>query len=627
MLRLRKELERLRVRLKELDTAYHTAGQPLVSDSEYDALQAHVRTLERRVGDAQAGTVGASPRGVGVAHARPMLSLERARDAEQLRRFHKSVLKASGAAPVSYVVERKFDGLAAAVRCDSAGRVVQILTRGDGAAGDDVTEAGQRFLDARSLRIDVTRLPAAVRGAPFELRGEVLLPARLAVELSPRGSATARNVAAGLLMRRELDSADAPRAVLQFRCFGFVGGSESVWRLQSEMNAALRDAGLATCDVATVGDVEAVERLWRDEGERLRRESEFDMDGLVVKVDSTAVQAAMGERTRSPRWAVALKFEAERAATSVLDVRLQIGRFGTVTPVASVAPVTLGGASLARASLHHLGRAYALGLFPFERAGAAVLLERGGDVIPRVVGRVDGVPLRAPLDADCNAELAALAPTCPCARRAPLVAHAPNQWRCSAEAACEPRQLARRLHLCRTLELENLAEGVLEQLAALGVVRCDADLLRLAALRSRLPTPLPAGWGERKWTRLAAQIDARLAARSLELRRVAETEAEWRAPAAGDAHAGVLPLWRAVVALGAEHVGPAAARGVAQRFGSLAALVGVDAAQLAECDGVGPVAAAELHGKLKELCATVDGRDLLYTLDLISGKPERSGEK
>lgn len=628
-----REIELLSRRLRELDVAYFTHGKPLASDSEYDALQERLRVLRARSGaDSESSSVGARPRGDAVPHSRPMLSLERARDVGQLRRFAETVQRHASALnvpSVAYVLERKYDGLAAAVRFDAAGRVAQVLTRGDGSAGDDVTDAALRFLDPASLQLNVTRLPPTLRGVPLEVRGEVLLPTRLAPVLSPRGSATPRNVAAGLLMRRDFVDDSAARSVLQFRSFGLLlrdGATPSDWARHRDMCAAMRDAGLRTCDLSQpVDDIEAVARLWQSEAPRLRRESEFDMDGLVLKVDSLALQADMGDRNRSPRWAIALKFDAEQGVTRVTDVRLQIGRFGTATPVAIVEPVTINGAELSRASLHHLGRAFALGLFPFERS-ASVLLERGGDVIPHVVRRVDDVPLRAPLDADCNELIAPLAPVCPCAAQTPLVPHGPNRWRCSAKE-CEPQRMARRLHVCRALQLEHMAERTLEQLVELGVVRCDADILRLAALRDRIQTDVVVGWGDRKWTRLAAQVDARVAARSLELRAVAEGSPEWRAVAPIEGYVPTVPLWRAILAVGAEHIGPTVARGVAARvksFGNFVALFAGDAdatrtaALLRECDSVGDVGARALAEQMRTLLATADGRDLLYTLQLMA---------
>jgi DNA ligase (NAD+) len=633
--RIVKEIELLTRRLRELDVAYFTHGKPLVSDAEYDAVRERLRVLR---GDDVSASVGARPRGDPVSHSRAMLSLERARDESQLRRFHESVQSCARSLSLSdvlaYVLERKYDGLAAALRFDAFGRLAQVLTRGDGSAGDDVTDAALRFMDPASIQLNVARLPASLRGSPLEVRGEVLLPTRLAPVLSPRGSATARNVAAGLLMRRDFATGDdSARAVLQFRSFGLLlpgGVAPSEWTRYRDMSAALRDAGLRTCDLSQPiddGNIDAVVRLWRHEAERLRRESEFDMDGLVLKVDSLALQAALGDRNRSPRWAVALKFDAEQGVTRVTDVRLQIGRFGTATPVAVVEPVTINGAELSRASLHHLGRAFAFGLFPFERS-ALVLLERGGDVIPHVVRRVDDVPLRAPLDVDCNEMIAPLAPVCPCAVRTPLVPHGPNQWRCAAKD-CEPQRMARRLHLCRALQLDHMAERTLQQLIELGVVRCDADVLRLAALRDRLGLTPAAGWGERRWARLAAQVDMRVAARSLELRALAESSDEWRVSAVTPIEnwTPTVPLWRAILAVGAEHVGPTVARGVAahvKSFGAFVALFTSDAdttrttALLLECENVGDVGAQALVQQMRSLLASVDGRDLLYTLQLMA---------
>jgi DNA ligase (NAD+) len=641
-----RELEQLSARLTALDAAYYGGGRSEASDSEYDAMAARAEQLRRQLNVPESTSVGSAPR-VPRDHVKPMLSLERARDDAQLARFVDNVQKAadtlgsSSGSGSMFVLERKYDGLAAALRFDSSATLVSVLTRGDGVAGDDVTDAARRFIDPSAIAVLRAKLPPYLRGAPFEVRGEVVLPRRLATVLSPRGTATARNVAAGLLMRKlendDGESVDSEKAreSLQFRCFGLVTGEAVPLARYSEMCALLRDVGLAPCDWAhAVGDVDEVRRLWRGEGERLRRESEFDMDGLVLKVDSFALQAALGERSRSPRWAIALKFDAEQCVTSVTDVRLHVGRFGTVTPVASVAPVTIGGASLTRASLHHLGRAFALGLYPFGESarGASVLLERGGDVIPHVVARADGVPPRAPLDADCNALIAAAAPppVCPCALATSLEPHGPNQWRCSGHERCPERAAARRLHLCRTLGLEHVADRSLAQLVELGVVRCDADVLRLAALRQRVlraDGTMPGGWGDRKWARLVSQLDARIAERSLELRQLAERfDSLQPLDAAAVVGARTVPLWRAIAAVGAEHVGQAVSRGIATRlstFGNFVALfVGDDEARatatLLECEGVGDVGAAKIWQHMRQLLASVDGRDLLYTLSLMA---------
>lgn len=645
------ELERLTQRLAALDEAYYGSGTSEASDVEYDAMAARADALRRQLNVPESTKVGSAAR-VPRDHVKPMLSLERARTAEQLQRFFDSVHKAqvelmqpetpsvvSESGDDMFVLERKYDGLAAALRFDASARLVHVLTRGDGTAGDDVTLAARRFLDPRAIGVRADRLPSFLRGVPFEVRGEVLLPRRLAPVLSPRGTATARNVAAGLLMRRfdASDHADDERAreSLQFRCFSLTSAQPSLpFAKYSEMCALLREIGLAPCDFArTVGaDLEQLERLWLHESERLRSESEFDMDGLVLKVNSLALQAALGERSRSPRWAVALKFDAEQCITRVTDVRLQIGRFGTVTPVASVEPVTIGGASLVRATLHHLGRAFALGLFPFDKRarGASVLLERGGDVIPHVVARTDGVPLRAPLDADCNELLAALSPVCPCTLATPLEPRGPNQWRCTGGLRCEERAAARRLHLCRTLGLDHVADRSLAQLVELGVVLCDADVLRLAALRHRMlraDGTLPPGWGDRKWTRLATQLDTRIAERSLELRQLAERFDTMQPFEARVSGARTVPLWRAIAAVGAEHIGQAVSRGIATRmstFGNFVALFTASdgearaTATLLECEGVGDVGASTVWQHMRSLLESTDGRDLLYTLTLLA---------
>ncbi|HBY62645.1 MAG TPA: DNA ligase (NAD(+)) LigA, partial [Solibacterales bacterium] len=374
----------LREELRRHEHLYYVLDQPEISDAEYDRLMRELRDLEAAhpellSPDSPTQRVGGKPREgfVKVRHSAPMLSLDNALDEGELRDFDRRVRELLAGEPYQYVAELKLDGLSMAVHYEN-GQMVRAITRGDGEEGEDVTE------NARTIR----SLPLRVHGAPpsFEARGEVIMTRkafeRLNADCEWKGVKTyanPRNSAAGSL--RVLDPAiTAERQLEYFAYFLLQGGRplvDSHWeslatleRFGFKVNRERRLCGSLEELIAFIGG-------WQEKRDALP----YEIDGLVVKVDSIAQQQRLGWTAKAPRWAIAYKYAARQAETVVENIGVNVGRTGALTPVAFLAPVVVGGVTVSRATLHNEDEIERLGV----QIGDRVLVERSGDVIPKVV--------------------------------------------------------------------------------------------------------------------------------------------------------------------------------------------------------------------------------------------------
>jgi DNA ligase (NAD+) len=570
------ELAALAAEIAHHNRLYHTDDAPEISDAAYDALTRRNAAIEAAFpqlvrADSPSVQVGAAPAAhlAKVAHARPMTSLDNAfSDADvaeftaRVRRF----LALPDDAAVELTAEPKIDGLSCSLRYEH-GHLVQALTRGDGQVGEDVTANVFHIADIpQTLPADAPEI--------FEVRGEVYmakadfaaLNARLLAEAEGSGKearqfANPRNAAAGSL--RQKDAAVTATRPLRFFAWGWGETSALPGDTQSAIVAAIRDWGFPVADgFARAPTTDAALAVYRAIEHR-RADLPFDIDGVVYKLDRLDWQARLGTVGRTPRWAIAHKFPAERAETTLLDIDIQVGRTGKLTPVAKLQPVTVGGVVVRNATLHNADEIARLGVRPGDR----VVLQRAGDVIPQIVENLTRDEPRLDWRFPTH---------CPRCDSEAVAEEGEVDVRCTGGLICPAQRLERLRHFVsrQALDIDGLGEKTLVELLDLGWIAEPADIFRLAPHRADLI-------GREGWQ--AKSVDALLAA----------IEAK-RAPDAA----------RLLFGLGIRHVGQITARDLMRMFGTLPALR--EAAESARAgdaeaierfaliEGVGPVVLAAL---------------------------------
>ena len=471
-----KRVAKLRERIEKANHEYHILDAPTISDQAYDALMRQLTGLEAKhpelvTPESPTQRVGAAPssRFAPVTHAAPMLSLGNAFDEAELRAFDQRVRKALGRDDVGYICELKIDGLAINLVYE-AGRFVQGATRGDGTTGEDVTA------NLRTIKSIPLALRERVAGR-IDVRGEVYLP-QAAFEATNAeriardepAFANPRNAAAGAV--RQLDPAQTAKRNLAMWAYSAAGLDVSS---QHALLARLRALGIRTNPHATVAaDIEAV-LAFVAEWETKRHDLDYGTDGIVVKVDAVADQERLGSVARSPRWAIAYKFPAEQATTTVEEIKVYVGRTGTLTPVAWLAPVQVGGTTVRRATLHNLDEVRRLDV----RVGDRVIIQRAGDVIPEVVRVEPPIRQKGKREPRRGSEF-----TMP--ERCPVcdgpVEHPEGEvaYRC-ANPACLAKTGQRIGHFVSrgAFDIEGVGWALIEQLQARGLVTVPADLFFL----------------------------------------------------------------------------------------------------------------------------------------------------
>ncbi len=404
------QINSLREELRHHEHLYYVEDAPTISDAQYDALMNRLKALEAEhpdliTPDSPTQRVGGKPKDgfVKTPHSRPMLSLDNAYNEAELRAWDDRVRAALPTTEtIRYVCELKLDGLSLALHYAPGPNHSSLLqkgvTRGDGTIGEDVT-SNVRTIRSIPLSISAEKLKAAHLPQSFEVRGEVVLPQaafekmnedRVAQGLAP--AVNPRNAAAGTIRTLEPNIVAQRRLDLYayFLLHGNASGDdpqrgETLLPLQSEALASLRTAGFhVNTHATTVDSIEAVLKFIA-KAETLRDTLAYEIDGVVIKLDSTAQQRRLGFTGKAPRWAIAYKFPARAAVTRLDDVLFQVGRTGKLTPVAALAPVFVGGTTVSRATLHNPDEVARLGV----RIGDYVSVERGGDVIPKITGIVE----------------------------------------------------------------------------------------------------------------------------------------------------------------------------------------------------------------------------------------------
>ena len=381
---MREKIEQLRRQINEHNYRYYVLNDPLIGDYEFDALLRELQELEaahpefddpnsptRRVGSDSTNEFAT------VEHRYPMLSLSNTYSLDEIREFDARVRKEVGEA--EYVCELKFDGTAISLTYEN-GRLLRAVTRGDGTRGDDVTA------NVRTIRSVPLQLRGAGYPAYFEIRGEILMPFRSFERLNREREdigetpfANPRNAAAGSL--KQQSSAETARRELDCTLYSLVGDDLPFGTHYDSLMAA-REWGFKISDqIALCRDMNEIDEYIR-RWDKARKELPFATDGVVIKVDSFALQHRLGYTAKAPRWAVAYKFKAEQALTRLLSVDFQVGRTGAITPVANLEPVLLAGTVVKRASLHNAEQIALLDI----RLGDHVYVEKGGEIIPKITG-------------------------------------------------------------------------------------------------------------------------------------------------------------------------------------------------------------------------------------------------
>ncbi len=563
---VRQRIEALRKLINYHNYRYYVLDDPEIPDSEYDRLMRELERLEAVhpeliTPDSPTQRVGAEPlKEFGeVRHKVPMLSLANAFSDEELREFDARVRKLLGTkGPVAYAAEPKLDGLAISLRYEK-GVLVQGATRGDGYRGEDVT-ANVRTIDTIPLRLLGGEWPEVL-----EVRGEVFMPrsgfCRLNEEARRRGEKTfanPRNAAAGSL--RQLDPRITASRPLTFFAYGW--GELSVERLadtHSESMRILRDYGLPVSpELQVLEGVEAClsyHRAMLEKRERL----DYEIDGVVFKVDDLDAQEKLGYVSRAPRWAIAHKFPAEEALTVLRDVEWQVGRTGAVTPVARLEPVEVGGVVVKNATLHNMDEIEKKDI----RIGDTVYVRRAGDVIPEIV--------RVLLDRrPADARRIRLPKKCPVCGSEVIKPEGEAIARCTGGLFCPAQRKEAIKHFAsrRAMDIEGLGDKLVDQLVDKGLVHDPADLY---ALTKEQLTGLER-MGEKSAQNL---LDA--------LERSKETT-----------------LARFLYAIGIREVGEATAQTLARHFGSLQAIEQADEETLQQVPDIGPVVAAYIAGFFRQ---------------------------
>jgi DNA ligase (NAD+) len=570
---------------------YHVKDAPTISDGEYDALIRELNALEDRYAelrtpDSPTQQVGAafSTDFAAVDHLERMLSLDNVFSAQEIVAWAARVERdaaSEGGASFHYLCELKIDGLAVNLLYER-GRLVRAATRGDGRTGEDVTN------NVRTIEGIPRRLAGSGHPESIEIRGEVFFPveafAELNASLVAAGKppfANPRNAAAGSL--RQKDPRVTASRPLRMLVHGIGAREGFAMERQSQSYDVLRDWGLpVSTHYQVLDDVAAVQAYIDHYGEH-RHSVEHELDGIVIKIDEVEVQRALGSTSRAPRWAIAYKYPPEEVTTKLLDIRVNVGRTGRVTPFGVMKPVRVAGSTVEMATLHNAFEVVRKGVL----IGDTVVLRKAGDVIPEIVGPVvdlrDGserafeMPTHCP---DCGTELAAQK-------------EGDKDIRCPNPRYC-PAQLRERLSALASrgaFDVEALGWEGASALLEAKVLADEGDLFTLApgpdgdtsaAVARLINVPL--------YTRAAKKVDP------------PEVLVDGRVLSANGARlianlkqAKEQPLWRVLVALSIRHVGPTAARALAGHFGSMDAIRAASLEELSGVEGVGPVIAESVQ--------------------------------
>jgi len=570
----------LRAEIEHHEHAYYVLDKPEISDSQYDALMNLLKALEAEhpelvTPESPTQRVGGKPREgfAKVAHSRPMLSLDNAYNETELRAWAERVttsLPASDA--VEYTCEYKLDGLSLALHYEE-GQLVRGLTRGDGSVGEDVT-SNVRTIRSVPLRIAAAKLKAAGLPGTFEVRGEVVMPQTAFEELNRQreaagqaAAANPRNAAAGTI--RTIEPSIVAQRRLDFYAYFLLRDGDTLLKSQQATLDALRATGFRVNPQArTVKTIDEVLGFIA-QAEAERDGLGYEIDGVVIKVNATALQKRLGFTGKAPRWAIAYKFPARAGVTQLRGVLFQVGRTGKLTPVADLQPIFIGGTTVTRATLHNADEIERLGL----KIGDHVSVERGGDVIPKITHVVED-------KTHPRGTQEIVFPTvCPRCGEPVVREEGEVDWRC-VNASCPARLEEELRHFASrgVMNIEGLGESLVAQL-----------------LGHTVAETVEAGEGEESVaeapTRGAlvhsvADIYGLTLEQLMGLERIGQKSAE--SLLAEIKKSKSAPLSRVLLGLGIRHVGERTAQTLAEEFGGMDALISATEADLTRVNDVGP---------------------------------------
>jgi len=558
--------EKLRRAIDRHNRLYYNDAEPEITDAEYDRLFQQLVRLEGEhpelaVSDSPTQRVGSAPSEgfAEVAHRAPMLSLANAFDEDDVAAFDRRCREGLGVETAEYACELKFDGLAVTLVYDN-GLFVQGATRGDGATGEDVT-ANLRTVRSIPLRLEGRKPPRLleVRGEVFMMRRDFEAINKRATEAGERTFVNPRNAATGGL--RQLDPRLTAQRKLSFFAYG-IGAHEGfdVPPTHARLLDSLAELGFPVAkDRRIAKGVKGLLGFYGAIGEK-RPKLPYDIDGVVYKVNRFAEQEKLGYVSRAPRWAIAHKFPAEEATTQLVDIDIQVGRTGAITPVARLAPIFVGGTTIVNATLHNEDEIRRKDVWRRD----TVVVRRAGDVIPEVAR----VQKKGPRDK--KRDWFVMPAKCPECGSAVVRLEDEAVARCSGGLICPAQRKQALLHFAsrRAMDIEGLGYKLAEQLVDEGLVRTPADIYKLGI--------------------------AKLAA----LERMAEKSASNVVAAIEKSKDATLP--RFIYALGIRNVGEVTAKDLARHFGTLDALMDAGLEALQEAPDVGPIVAESIAGFMRE---------------------------
>jgi DNA ligase (NAD+) len=556
----KQEIEQLRDKIRHHDYKYYVLDDPELSDAAYDRLMNRLKELEAVnpkliTPDSPTARVGGIPRAgfQTVQHARAMLSLDNAFSYDALRDFDRRVRQGSGREKIEYVAEHKFDGLSISLQYED-GVLVRGVTRGDGTTGEDVTP-NVKTIRSVPLRIDAGVLKKAKMPRTFEVRGEVLMTHKAFEAMNRQQEQSGgkifvnpRNAAAGSV--RVLDPSITAQRRLEFFAYYLLIDGELPFPRHSESLQALKQLRFRASDDWKLCDgIESVV-AYCDAWEPKRADLPYEIDGVVIKVNSTPIQHELGFTAKAPRWAIAYKYPARQETTVVNDIRVQVGRTGTLTPVAVLEPVQVGGVTVSRSTLHNMDEIDRLGL----QIGDTVLIERAGEVIPHVLKVVKQGTNRREFRMPKN---------CPECGSTIHKAEDEVAYRC-VNAACPAKRKESLLHFAsrHAMDIDGLGDKIVDQLVGKGLVKDVADLYSL---------------------KLNVLVDLERFAEKSAQNLLAEIEASKKNS-----------LARLIYALGIRMIGERTGQLLAAHFSSLHELAAASEEQLLEVGEVGPKVAASI---------------------------------
>ncbi|HAF25486.1 MAG TPA: DNA ligase (NAD(+)) LigA [Blastocatellia bacterium] len=588
-LSIAQQIEKLREEIRRHEELYYVLDNPEISDAEYDALNEKLQKLEQKhpeyvTPDSPTQRVGGRPADgfAEVVHRQPMLSLDNSYNIDELRAFDQRCRRLADGRSLEYVAELKIDGLSIALHYENQ-ILVRGVTRGDGRIGEDVTQNARTI---RSVPLKLRTKEKSISGE-VEVRGEVFIPRKVFERINAEREAqdeprfaNPRNAAAGTI--RQLDSKIVASRKLDMFAYDLLAGDRKPFATHWEALNWLEKAGLRVSpERALCSSIDAVIEF-ANRMEARRDDLDYEIDGLVVKVNSTALQDEFGTTNKAPRWAIAYKYAARQATTKVNGIVVQVGRTGALTPVANLDPVSLAGTTVSRATLHNADEVKRLGI----RIGDWVLIEKGGDVIPKVLKVIESKrtgeekPFRMPKKCPvCGGEISR--------PEGEVVS------RCVA-ADCPAQLEGRLLHFAsrRAMRIEGLGESLVHQFVESGKIRDAGDLYSLTlddiASLERMAT--------KSASNLLAQIEA----------------------------SKQRDLSNLIYGLGLRHVGDHTATTLARQFGSLEALSKATVQELDDVPEIGLTVAQSVRdwfddeGNI-ELCKRLEAAGVRTKMDKPSG--------